>query len=187
MDSRHYAIVGWLAIAKVLVSIPILVVSIIVEMTKSINPGFILFVIVFALIDMFLNIYILYAFRQLLNSLFNFHSIDDMVSYLIIAFIIISMVNISGWMFFPARDIIKIFLIVLFCPLGILLTVFGYRMLQLQDPLFGLLKPYAYLTIAAGICCISIILAFFGMLISMVTTIIQGLVFIRSSEQAEFV
>jgi hypothetical protein len=110
-----------------------------------------------------------------------------MVSYLIIAFIIISMVNISGWMFFPARDIIKIFLIVLFCPLGILLTVFGYRMLQLQDPLFGLLKPYAYLTIAAGICCISIILAFFGMLISMVTTIIQGLVFIRSSEQAEFV
>jgi hypothetical protein len=187
MDSRHYAFVGWMAIAKVLVSIPILVVSIIVEITKSINPGFILFVILFALIDMFLNIYILSVFRQLLNRMFGFHLVDDLITYLIIVFIIIGTVNILGWTFFAARDIIKIFLAVLFCPLGILLTMFGFRMLQLKDSLFGLLKPYAYLTIAAGICCTTILLTFFGMLIAMLSAILQGLIFIRCSEQTEFV
>jgi len=127
------------------------------------------------------------VFRQLLNRQFGFHLVDDLINYLIIAFVIISMVNISGWMFFGIRDTIKIILLVLFCPLGILMTVFGFRMLQLQNSLFSLLKPYAYLTIAAGICCITILLAFFGMLIAMVTAIIQGLIFIRCSEQAEFV
>jgi hypothetical protein len=187
MDSRHYALVGWLAIAKVLVSIPILVVSIIVEITKAINPAFVMFVVLFAFVDMLLNIYILYMFRQLLNRQFGFHLVDDLITYLIIAFVVIGMVNISGWMFFGLRDMIKIFLLILFCPLGVLMTMFGFRMLQLQDSLFGLLKPYAYLTIAGGICCATILLAFFGMLIAMVSAIIQGLIFIRCSEQAEFV
>jgi hypothetical protein len=187
MDTRHYALVGWLAIAKVLVSIPILVISITVEIAKAINPAFGLFVILFALIDMLLNIYILFAFRQMLNREFGFHMIDDLVPYLIIMFVIFGITNISGWMFFEVRDIIKIVLALLFCPLGILLTLFGIRMLQLQDSLFGLLKPYAYLTIVSGICCITILLAFFGMLISMVSAIIQGLIFIRCSEQAEFI
>ena len=97
------------------------------------------------------------------------------------------MVNISGWVFFGVCDIIKIIVAIMFCPIGILMTLFGYRILKLQDSLFSLLKPYAYLDIAGGICFAAILLAFFRMLIAMISAIIQGLIFIRFSEQVEFV
>ena len=58
---------------------------------------------------------------------------------------------------------------------------------QVSDDLFGLLKPFAYTTIASGICGVTVILMPIGMLIGLAALIIEGMIFLRAKEQVEFV
>ena len=61
------------------------------------------------------------------------------------------------------------------------------KLLKLKDDLFGLLKPYAYTTLAAAICGATIILMPIGLIIQLAALVIQGMIFLRAKEQVEFV
>ena len=70
---------------------------------------------------------------------------------------------------------------------GIANILLGLRLLKLNDDLFGMLKPLAYMSIVCGVCLASVLLSPFGMLAAVAKFIIQGIIFLRSSEEAEFV
>ena len=53
--------------------------------------------------------------------------------------------------------------------------------------LLGLLKPFAYTTIASGICGVTVILMPIGMLVGIAALIIEGMIFLRAKEEVEFV
>ncbi len=71
--------------------------------------------------------------------------------------------------------------------MGIINIVFGIRLLQLKDDLFGQLKPFAYATIGSGVGIVSILLMPFGLLAAVTAYIIQGIIFLRAAEDVEFV
>jgi hypothetical protein len=185
MNGSRYSFAGWLAITKVIISIPILILSVFFEgkPVGFMNMVFAISAFAFLIID----IYLFWLFKELLNDRFEFHETDQLIYLIILANIIFGVINMFGWVFFDIRNIVKIIMMVLFVPVGALLIYFGYKLLRLKDSLFSLLKPYAYTTIASGICCITLIFIFFGLLIGMAAGIIMGIIFIRSAEQVEFV
>ena len=75
-------------------------------------------------------------------------------------------------------------------PLSVVGIVFAVRLLRLQDDLCGLLKPFAYTTIAACICYVTVILAPIGGLVDAAATVILGLIFFKAARglpKVEFV
>mgnify|MGYP006870737291 CR=1 FL=1 len=74
-------------------------------------------------------------------------------------------------------------------PLGILSVIFGIKLLEMQDNLNGLLKPYAILNIVAGVCFATFILAPLGLLIGAAGDVVMGLILLRKgpSQVPEFV
>jgi hypothetical protein len=64
---------------------------------------------------------------------------------------------------------------------GILSIVFAVKLLRLQDDLFGLLKPYAYATMASAVCLATVILAPVGMLVDAAATVMLGVIFLRAA------
>ena len=66
-------------------------------------------------------------------------------------------------------------------PLAILSIVFAVRLLRLRDSLFGLLKPYAYLTIVASALLATFLLAFLGLFFDAACSVLLGLIFLRSA------
>ena len=55
------------------------------------------------------------------------------------------------------------------------------------DDLFGFLKPYAYTTITVGACVATAFLFLIGVLIGVAAGLMQGLIFLKSAEEVEFV
>jgi hypothetical protein len=71
-------------------------------------------------------------------------------------------------------------IVMLGIPLAVLSIIFGVKLLRLQDDLFGLLRPFAYVTIAAGVCFVTILLAPLGLVVDAVSNVILGVIFLRA-------
>jgi len=65
---------------------------------------------------------------------------------------------------------------------GVIHILFGIRILHLPEDLFGLLKPFSYLSIAIGICSVTFILLPLGLIIEAVSYVILGMIFFRATE-----
>jgi hypothetical protein len=187
MDYKQYTFVGWIAIINAIATIPILVFNIGLEQVArhwtGINPILILSMGIIVLVDTFLY----YKFRELLNRRYNFHETDSIILLIIFGNILIGFFNIIGYMIPSIQMIMKIPILVLFVPFGILFTVFGVQLLKLKNDLFGFLKPNAYTTITVGTCVATAILFFIGVLIDVAAGLMQGLIFLKSAEDVEFV
>jgi hypothetical protein len=67
---------------------------------------------------------------------------------------------------------------------GILSILFAKRLLRLPYSLYGLLKPYCYVTLISGACFITVILIPVGIVTGAVTDFILGIIFFRAAEQS---
>ncbi len=187
MDAKQYTFVGWVAIINAIATIPILVFNIVMEQIAQhwtgVNPLIMLSMGIIVLVDTF----IFYKFRELLNQRYQFHEADSIIQFIIIANILIGFFNIIGYMFPSILMIMKILILVSLVPFGIFFIVFAVQLLKLKNDLFGFLKPYAYTTIAVGVCVATVILFVFGVLIGVAAGLMQGLIFLKSAEEVEFV
>jgi hypothetical protein len=77
----------------------------------------------------------------------------------------------------------EILSIIAFIFFGILSIMFAKRLLRLSGNLYGLLKPFCYITIVSGICFITVFLAPVGIIAGAVTDVILGVIFFRAAEQ----
>jgi hypothetical protein len=66
---------------------------------------------------------------------------------------------------------------------GILSIMFGTRLLRLSGDLYGLLKPFCYVTIGSGICLVTVFLLPVAILTGAVADVILGVIFFRAAEQ----
>jgi hypothetical protein len=187
MDYKQYTFVGWVAIINAITTIPILVFNIALEQVArhwiGVDPILMLSMGIIILVDTFLY----YKFRELLNRRYNFHETDTIILLIILGNILIGSFNIIGYMIPPILMIMKILILVSFVPFGIFFIVFAVQLLKLENDLYGFLKPYAYTTIAVGVCVATVILFVFGVLIGVAAGLMQGLIFLKSAEEVEFV
>jgi hypothetical protein len=180
-----YTLAGWLAIASAIMIVPQVILAILIEFLVGRNPFWTMTVAVMNVVGLVIGIYVLYMFRQLLNERFSFHGVDTIVTILILANVASSLIGLIGLM--PRLHLAAgVTMAVLFVPFGILSIVFGVKLLNLKDSVFGLLKPYAYVTIASGVCAATVLLSPFGLLLGVTALVIQGIIFLKASDDTEY-
>jgi hypothetical protein len=197
---RQYQWAGWLALTAAVLVLPLFVLGFLVQpqWPKLAFPLLFAYVPVVVLQTAF-AVFALFWFRRLLNNRFHFHDTDGLIVTIIIGAIILGAIGLAakiGVLFVPKSALVAAGLLALVpvimvgLPLAILSIIFAVRLLRLQDDLCGLLKPFAYTTIAAGACFLTIILAPLGFLVDAVSNALLGMIFLRilkAPAQVEFV
>ncbi len=199
MSDNEFARAGWMAIAGAIMTLPLmgmgLVLDIVSKKLHGLHPLFPILYVGLGIAQAALIIYAFYRFKVYLNERHEFHRTDILIIIIIAGAITITTIGLSGkfvsYLGAPTPVLLAFIaaLVVVGIPLGILSVIFGIKLLELQDDLNGLLKPYAFLNIAAGICFATFILAPLGFLIDAVGNLMLGLILLKKGPivQPEFV
>jgi len=152
-----------------------------------------------------LEAYVLLSLRRLLWDRYDFHRTDVVIVVLACAAVILEILNQMtevAQILSPEHEgpIIAARILIVVVPWGVIITVYATGLLKLPFAEKSLLRPYAYVSLAAGILLLSSILALaspvFGLflfpflvLAEVASAILLALTFLRSreTEQVEFV
>lgn len=190
MEERRYVTPGWMAIIAASLSLPMIVLGIILDLLARKNTGvaagFLIPYISVVLAQTVCGLYALGRLKTLLNERHGFHEVDSLIVAMIIGACILTLLGLSARISLvalgAARPLILAFLFILFC-LGIFLSlltiIFAVKLLRLESSLGGLLRPYAYVNIAAAICFATLILAPLGLLLDAGGNVMLGMIFLR--------
>ncbi len=188
LSKNQFVAAGWLAIISAVLLVPEISLAALAEFYSSTLT---IFVIPIHIANLIIGIYLLYMFRKLLNDQFNFHSIDVIITILIIVNIIsffVGLVELTMSLIGTGKiiqDSMSIVTVILFIPYCILTIVFGVKLLNLKEDLYGMQKPFAYTTIASGVCGATLILAPLGLITAVVALVMQGMIFLRVQRESE--
>lgn len=199
MSDNRFAPAGWMAIAGAIMTLPLMAMGFILDIVSqkvgSLHPLFPVLYVGLGICQAALIIFAFYRFKVYLNERHSFHATDILIIIIIAGAIAITTVALVGkvvaWLGAPTPVLLGFIvgLVVIGVPLGILSVFFGIRLLELQDNLQGLLKPYAFLNIAAGVCFATFILSPLGLLIDAVGNFLLGMILLKKGPiaQPEFV
>ena len=172
---------GWISITNAIFTIPAIVMSYYLESTEGTEAKFAQGVLIAVSLGLF--VYILFSLKQLLNVRFRFHDVDIYISYLLWGNLSLSLflfLALANKEFESAVSILSIMAYIFF---GILSVLFAKKLMRLPYSLYGLLKPYCYITVISGVCFITIILIPVGILTGAITDFILGIIFFRAADQ----
>jgi hypothetical protein len=172
---------GWCSITNALIAIPSLAMSWFLDTAKGIGPR--LSQAILTVVGLGLFLYVVYSFRKLLNSRFKFHDVDTYISLMIwgnIALAVLSLFSLGTGKLESFMGTLTVAALIVF---GILSIMFGTRLLRLSGNLYGLLKPFCYVTIGSGICLVTIFLLPVAITAGAIADVILGVIFFRAAEQ----
>ncbi len=172
---------AWLSIVNAVISLPFLAMSMYLGNMGGIGPW--LLQAGLSLIGLGLFIYVLLSLRRLLNSRFQFHDADIYITLLIWVEVVLVLLNLLSLGSDKLEFGLHLLSTVVLIPLGILIIMFGTRVLRLPQDLFGLKKPFAIAQIVTGIFFITVILFILGIIASAVGDVILGIIFFRAAEE----
>jgi len=199
MNNKRYKLAGWLSIFVAIIFMPKFIVNIVFEVIaqRLHFPGIYMFDAFIIILLTMIYVFLLLTFRLLLNERFNFFEVDNLIiitiwclivsNFIVILDDIFKTLGILGSEFSPLKIILFILFFSVFFLLGIISILFAVKLLRLKGDLFGMLKVYVYTTIAGGVCLVSIVLFPLSLIIVVATYILEGIIFLRAAEDAEFV
>lgn len=182
LNEKNLNLAGWLSVVSAVLALPVLIISFISGILEDksatllylealLNTGYVV-----------LYVYILIMFRRLLNEKSAFHDVDKYFTFLIWINISITVIGIIALPFPEAQSIIGIGVLVLLIPFGVIYMVFGIKLLNCEDNLFGYLKPFSYMTIVTGAMIAVIVLALLGIITTMISDVILALIFFKAAK-----
>lgn len=179
MEQDRLKLAGVLAFIRATLTLPL--ASLTTQLLGNPGIGPKLITTLLSVISFVLFVYILLTFKGLLNLRFRFHA-TDLAIYGMIGLRSLSLVVLLVPLLMPGfvqeqSSILKI-LTFLF---GMLMIGFGAQLLKLEDNLDGFLKPFAFLSMAAGLGFASILMAWLGILFGAIADILLGIIFIKAS------
>jgi hypothetical protein len=172
---------GWLSIVNAVISLPFIAMSMLLGSMGGIGPR--LLQAALSLIGLGLFIYVFSSLRKLLNSRFQFHHADIYITLLIWVEVVLVLLTLFSLGSDKLEFGMNILSTVVLIPLGILIIMFGTRVLRLSQDLFGLKKPFAIAQIVTGIFFVTVILFVLGIIASAVGDVILGIIFFRAAEE----
>ena len=199
MDENRYALAGWIAITQAVIFPLAFVMSIaqgIIGISAfgyrgpTFGPSDLLFITFTAM-----GVYTLTMFRRLLNERYNFHDIDTLIIVAIWWGILfqLSSLALRGWIvvLWPVPETILTvvyltFMAVAMLVAGIVDILIAVKLLKAKETLSDLLKALAYVTMAAGLLEVTVVLSPISLILVPVSCVILGLIFLRK-EEVEFV
>jgi len=138
---------------------------------------------ILTLVSLGLFLYVIIFLKKLLNYRFEFHEVDIYISLLIWGNVILEIFSLLSLGSRGFEWLMNILSIVSFIVFGILAIMFATRLLRLSGNLYGLLKPFCYITIVSGICFITVLLSPVGIIAGAVADVILGVILFRAAEQ----
>jgi len=199
MDAKQYNIAGWLAITAAALAPPNVILSLLADTALRRSPlrfPVMLIGLLIGLVGMALAIYVLTRFRALLNERLRYHGVDTLITVIIVLVLAITGVATVGKLVISpdtpplaALPFLALMLL-LTVPSGILGAIVGFRLLQLEENAYGLLRPYAILSIIEGFLFATFILAPVAMVFLAAEHVVLGMMFLRAAEgepQTEYV
>lgn len=187
MENENYNLAGWAALASALLFLPILGLALFSDMQNNsglevglLKPGALYLAIALDIVSKALLLYAFLRFRHLLNHRYGFHAVDKLI---IIVFAGGALIGVLSYLVRLLPDF-KVPLIatgvMLMIVCGILGIVYATRLLRLNSSLNGLLKPLAYISMAASICFTLVVLSPLGLVLMVASTVVLGLVLLRN-------
>ena len=128
-----------------------------------------------------IGIYIYAALRHLFETRHGFQGASGPLRALIYLSVALAACTVLGVASAHIQAWVALLSLLSLIPFGILGIVIGLRVLRAEIDLSGLRKPYAYTTLAGGICYASILLFPIGLLVSVPNGILVALIFFRES------
>jgi hypothetical protein len=195
MSENEFAPAGWMAIAGAILTLPLMaaafVLDIVAQKVSAVHPMFPVLYVGLSLIQIVLLSYAFYRFKVYLNELHDFHRTDVLILVIIAGAVAITTVALTGkalaWSGAPTPILIGFIvgIVAIGIPLGILTVIFGIKILELEDDLYGLLKPYAFINIVAGVCFATFILSPLGGLLLSVANVMLGMILLKKGSIAQ--
>ncbi len=182
LDEKGLNLAGWLSVVAAVLAFPSAVISFISGMVEGKNTALLYLDVILSTANVVVYVYILIALKRLLNQKASFHDVDNYIMFSVWLSIAITTISIIALPFTEAQKIIGLGTLVLIIPFGIIYVVFGIKLLNCEDDLFGYLKPLSYLTIATGFMTAVVVLMLLGMLTAMISDVILALIFFKSAK-----
>lgn len=180
MTSGTLKTAGWLAMASAFLTLPVVYLSFSLEGRPDAYAAQIQTFIQAAGTLIFVAI-ILYL-KRFLNELFTFHDCDTGIALMVMASMATGAVTIGIFSFPALKESLQQVVIVILAVQGAIQILFGYRLLRLPDNLGGLLKPFCYANMAAGILMASVVLMPLSIPVSALSDLMLGTIFFNSSK-----
>ncbi len=147
------------------------------------------------LISTALAVYVIIMFRQLLHERFRYHGVDLLITisiWWLIGFQVLGLMLKTMLLLTNLPELMQIVMMlglfsVAMVTVGIVDIMIAVRLLKLREQMSDLLSAYVFLTLAAGILEVTIVLSPLALILLPITSIILGVVFLREKEEAEFV
>ncbi len=192
MTTQRLTLAGWLAITYAVLAIPIFALS--AALSSLSGDGVKIANLLLILVIFALGIFPILSLKNLLNTRLSFRDTDIFISLIILLNVANAVIYILGILsplgqpllaempFLTPSLLVSLALTV---PMAFVYIMFAIKLLRLQDPLHGMLKPFAYTTMAAGFCYGTIVLIPFGLLAELISYIILGIIFRRAAESQD--
>ena len=183
LDEKTLNFAGWLAVVGAVISIPYVVLSFMMGFVESPSVQ-LLYLNSLGQIGMTaLTIYLLVILRRVLNQKADFHAVDDFITIMIWLLVATTVAGvITNGLPSETQEKIGLLIILLLVPFGVVGAVFGFKLLNCDDDLFGHLKKLAYLNIATGILLGTIVLAVVAPIVSAIADVVLALIFFRGAK-----
>ena len=184
MTKERLQLAGWVCIVNALFTIPATAMSFYLESMEGTETRIAQAILIIASLGLF--VYILSSLKALLNMMFHFHEGDVYISYLLWGNLSLSLFLLFALANKEFESAVAILSVMAYIFFGILSILFARRLLRLPHNLYGLLKPYCYITLVSGACFVSVILLPVGILAGAITDGVLGVIFFRAAERFPF-
>jgi len=200
MSDNRFQTAGWLAI----VSAILFPLGIIIKIGQGLlgfskfrfnaptfGPGEIVFLVYLVFI-----VYVLLMFRKLLNERYNLHDLDVLILISIWWGIFLQAGPYVLWGLLALMSPVSeaaigityfLFMAVAMITIGVVDILIAVKLLKIKEILNDLLKAFAIISLAAGICELTVILSPISWILVPVSCIIIGMMLLRENEGLEFV
>ena len=200
MESNKYALAGWLAITQAILFPLIFILGIFEERVTEglfviekqfIGPSDLLMVLFTVIV-----IYTLLKLKRFLNEQYECRELDQLIIVAIWWFIVFQAVSfalmiiaLAKW---PIDDVMFVIVYFIFLAsamvtIGIVNILIAVKLLKLKEHLGDYFRGFAYITMAAGICEVSVLFSPLSILLVPITGVVMALIFFKDKHEVEYV
>lgn len=181
LNEKSLNLAGWLSVVAAALYFPQIIIGLISELSADKSKTFLYLEALLNTGFIVIYVYIFVMLKRLLNEKAAFHDADKYITFLVWTNVVITVISVIALPFPEAQEVVGAGIIYLMVPLGVIYVVFGIKLLNCEDNLFGYLKPFSYLTIATGIMTAVVVLVFFGFITAIISDIILALIFFKAA------
>ncbi len=200
MESDKFAFAGWLAVVQAIIFPVAFVIGFIEQGIASglfdverpiFGPSDILMLIFTAI-----GVYVLLMFKKLLNEHYEYHDLNLLIYISIwwaIMFEVIGLgLGLIMILYWPVDKVLfaviyLVFLAAAMVTIGIVDILIAIKILKIKEHFSELIRALAYITMGAGICEVSVLLAPLSLILIPVSAIVLALIFFRDRQQVDYV